>query len=161
MSRHTQVAPWKTPDEMLVWLKEASTKAEYQRRLVIWMAVVQPRPASQVAEALGISTQAVWKWVAEYNRLGPDGLDRTGRGGRRRSLLSLSAERALVAKVRHLQSLEGIDIRTVQEALRHANSSTTEGYCEVLRPSQKRAKAVLDGPAVPLPAPRQKKRSKD
>lgn len=56
---------------------------------------------------------------------------------------------------------EGIDIRTVQEALRHANSSTTEGYCEVLRPSQKRAKVVLDGPAVPLPAPRQKKRSKD
>jgi integrase len=54
---------------------------------------------------------------------------------------------------------EGIDIRTVQEALRHANSSTTEGYCEVLRPSQQRAKAVLDGPAVPLPHPRGPKRA--
>jgi transposase len=106
MSRLTQVAPWKTRDDLLAWLKEASTKAEYQRRLVIWMAVVQPRPAALVAEALGISTQAVWKWISDYNRLGPDGLERTGRGGRRRALLSLSAERALVVKVRTLQSRE-------------------------------------------------------
>jgi transposase len=106
MSRPTRVAPWKTRDELLAWLKEASTKGEYQRRLVIWMAVVQPMPAVNVAEALGISMQAVWKWTSEYNRLGPDGLDRIGRGGRRRALLSLSAERALVVKVRALQSRE-------------------------------------------------------
>lgn len=106
MSRPIHVAPWKTREELLVWLKEADSKPEYQRRLVIWMAVVQPRPAAQVAEALGISTQVVWKWISEYNRMGPDGLDRSGRGGRRRSLLSLSAERALVTKVRSLQSQE-------------------------------------------------------
>lgn len=54
---------------------------------------------------------------------------------------------------------EGIDLRTVQEALRHANASTTQGYCEVLSSSQKRAKVVLDGPAVPLPNPRRDKRA--
>jgi len=49
---------------------------------------------------------------------------------------------------------DGIDIRTVQEALRHANASTTEGYCEVPSSGLKRAKRVMDGPAIPLPAPR-------
>jgi transposase len=93
-----------TREDLLVWLKEASTKDEYQRRLVIWMAVVQPRPAKTMAEALGISTQAVWKWISQYNRQGPEGLARTGRGGRRRALLSLSAERALVSKIRTLQT---------------------------------------------------------
>ena len=104
MSRLTHVAPWMTREEFLVWLKEAGTKDEYQRRLVIWMTVVQPRPARALAEALGISTQAVWKWISEYNRLGPEGLARPGRGGRRRALLSLSAERALLLKIRKLQS---------------------------------------------------------
>lgn len=104
MSRPTHVAPWMTREELLVWLKEARTKDEYQRRLVVWMAVVQPMPAKSMAEALGISTQAVWKWISEFNRLGPEGLARAGRGGRRRALLSLSAERALVSKIRKLQS---------------------------------------------------------
>lgn len=56
---------------------------------------------------------------------------------------------------------DGIDIRTVQESLRHANASTTEGYCEVPSSGLKKAKRVMDGPAVPLPPPRLQKAAKN
>ena len=104
MPRTAHVAPWKSREELLEWLQESATKEVYQRRLVIWMAVVHPLPATQVAEMLGISVQSVWKWLGEYNRLGPEGLERVGRGGRRKALLSLSAEKSLVAKIRSLQA---------------------------------------------------------
>lgn len=55
---------------------------------------------------------------------------------------------------------EGIDIRTVQEALRHGSASTTEGYIELPSSGLRRAKGVMDGPAIPLPAPRPPKRQK-
>ncbi len=60
-------------------------KGAYQRRLAIWLTEVGPFAAHRVAEFLAISTQAVWKWLGEYNALGPQGLERHGRGGRRRA----------------------------------------------------------------------------
>jgi len=104
MPRTAHVAPWKTREELLEWLQEADSKEAYQRRLVIWMAVVHPMSATQVAKLLGISVQSVWKWLGEYNHSGPEGLERVGRGGRRKALLSLSAEKSLVAKIRSLQT---------------------------------------------------------
>lgn len=104
MPRTAHVVAWKSRDELLEWLREAGSKDVYQRRLVIWLAVAHPMPASQVAEMLGISPQAVWKWLGEYNHSGPEGLERVGRGGRRRALLSPSAEKSLVARIRSLQA---------------------------------------------------------
>lgn len=55
---------------------------------------------------------------------------------------------------------QGIDIRTVQEALRHGSASTTEGYIELPSAGLRRAKKVMDGPAIPMPPPRPQKASK-
>lgn len=55
---------------------------------------------------------------------------------------------------------QGIDIRTVQEALRHGSSTTTEGYIELPSAGLRRAKYVMDGPAIPLPASRPAKAPK-
>lgn len=55
---------------------------------------------------------------------------------------------------------QGIDIRTIQEALRHGSTATTEGYIELPSAGLRRAKKVLDGPAIPMPLPRLKKASK-
>ena len=45
---------------------------------------------------LGVSKQAVWLWVSQYNKDGLEGLVRQGRGGRRWSLLSWPREEALL-----------------------------------------------------------------
>ena len=47
---------------------------------------------------LGVSKQAVWKWVSQYNTQGPGGLDREGRGGRRWGLLSEKQETEVLAR---------------------------------------------------------------
>ena len=91
-----RLQPWFSADQLAAWMREAPDKASYQRRLAIWLTQLGPFPAAQVAEMLGVSKQAVWKWVSEYNHLGPAGLDREGRGGRRWALLSEEQERALL-----------------------------------------------------------------
>lgn len=98
MARHASVAPWFTMDQLRAWMQEAPDRDSYRRRLAIWLTFLGPYPASQIAEILGVSTQAVWKWVGEYNRSGPGGLDRQGRGGRRWGLLTLEQEMALLAR---------------------------------------------------------------
>ena len=94
-----KLSPWFTTEELVAWLQEAPDKASYQRRLAIWLTHLGPFPAAEVAAMLGISKQAVWKWVSEYNRKGPEGLDREGRGGRRWGLLSEEEERTLLARL--------------------------------------------------------------
>ena len=66
-----------------------------------------------MADLLAVSTQAVWKWVGEYNTLGPTGLDRKGRGGRRWGLMSLDEERAFLAE--HLAQAESGDLLTAKQ----------------------------------------------
>jgi transposase len=83
---------------MRVWVQAASDKAALQRRLAIWLTHTGPFTAQRVAELLAVSTQAVWKWVAEFNKIGPAGLDRKGRGGRRWGLMTVEEERKLLAK---------------------------------------------------------------
>lgn len=66
-----------------------------------------------MAELLAVSTPAVWKWAGEYNPLGPEGLQRKGRGGRRWGLLSLEEERAFLAQ--YLAPAEAGDLLTARQ----------------------------------------------
>lgn len=104
MTRTSQLVAWMSRDEVRDWVTTAESKGEYQRRLVIWIVTDHPMPATEVARILGISKQAVWKWISEYNRMGPRGLDRPGRGGRRRALFPLTVEQSLVESLRRLQA---------------------------------------------------------
>lgn len=52
--------------------------------------------AQSGAESLCVSKQAIRLWISRYNRQGPEGLDRQGRGGRRWPYLSLAEEQALL-----------------------------------------------------------------
>jgi transposase len=82
---------------MSVWVREAPTRAAYQKRLAIWITATQAFHAARVAEMICASTQAVWLWIGEYNRQGPEGLDRRGRGGRRWAFLSWPQEQTLLS----------------------------------------------------------------
>ena len=101
-----QIEPWLSEEELLAWIREAANRQAYQKRLAIWLTKIGPFPAHEVARMLGISKQAVWLWVSQYNQEGPEGLLRQGRGGRRWSLLSWLQEGALLGSFEK-RALEG------------------------------------------------------
>jgi transposase len=113
MRKPSSLSPWFTVEQLVAWVKEAPDKTAYQRRLAIWLTHAGPFAAHRVADLLAVSTQAVWKWVSEYNTLGPTGLDRKGRGGRRWGLMSLDEERAFLAE--HLAQAENGDLLTAKQ----------------------------------------------
>jgi len=113
MRKPSSLSPWFTVKQLVAWVKEAPDKTTYQRRLAIWLTHAGPFAAHRVADLLAVSTQAVWKWVAEYNSLGPTGLDRKGRGGRRWGLMTLDEERAFLAE--HLSEAESGDLLTAKQ----------------------------------------------
>lgn len=98
-----RIQPWLDINQMFSWLQDAPDPAAYQRRLAIWLTHTGRLHARKVARILGVSPQAVWLWVGQYNRHGPLGLERTGRGGRRWGLLSPRVERQLVIRVAGLE----------------------------------------------------------
>lgn len=91
-----RIGSWLSADELLVWVREAPDRETYQRRLAIWLTYIGPFHAHEVAQMLGVSKQAVWLWVGQYNKKGPEGLERSGRGGRRWSYLSWEKEEAIL-----------------------------------------------------------------
>ena len=113
MRNPSVLTPWFTTDQLMVWVREAPDKGAYQRRLAVWLTHSARLPANRIANLLVVSVQAVWKWVAEYNSLGPAGLDRKGRGGRRWALMSLEDERAFLAQF--LARAEAGDLLTAKQ----------------------------------------------
>ena len=101
-----QIWSWVSEEELLVWIREAADRETYQKRLAIWLTKIGPFHAHEVARMLGVSKQAVWLLVGQYNKEGPEGLVRQGRGGRRWSLLSSPQEEALLGAFEKM-ALEG------------------------------------------------------
>jgi transposase len=99
MRRPASIQPWLSPEDLQTWVREAPNREQYQKRLAIWLTHIGPFPAHQVATLLGVSQQAVWLWVGQYNGQGPAGLQRRGRGGRRWAYLSLAEEQAFLASL--------------------------------------------------------------
>lgn len=92
MKKPAQIKGWLSAEELASWVREAASRDEYQRRLAVWLSHIGPFYAHQVADMLQVSKQAVWLWVGQYNKWGPEGLSRKGRGGRRWSYLSWEEE---------------------------------------------------------------------
>jgi transposase len=99
MKPPAQIKPWLTVEELAVWVQEAPGREAYQKRLAIWLTQTGPFHAQQVADMLQVSKQAVWLWVGQYNKNGPEGIKRKGRGGRRWSYLSWAQEQALLSSL--------------------------------------------------------------
>ena len=96
-----RIEPWLSTEGLQAWVREAADKSSYQRRLTIWLTGVSRLPAHRVAESLCVSKQAVWLWIAQYNRQGPEGLRRSGRGGRRWAWLSWEQEQRFLEERQH------------------------------------------------------------
>ena len=98
MRRPASIHPWLSPTALQAWVRKAHNREEYQKRLAVWLTHIGPFPAHRVATLLAVSKQAVWLWVSQYNQQGPRGLQRRGRGGRRRAYLTLAEEKAFLAE---------------------------------------------------------------
>ena len=113
MRRPAQIKAWLSTEELALWVQQAPDREAYRRRLAIWLTHIGPFHAHQVATMLQVSKQAVWLWIGQYNRDGPQGLQRKGRGGRRWSYLSWAQERRLLRTLEE-RAVQGEVLTAVQ-----------------------------------------------
>ncbi len=90
------IKSWLSVEKMFGWLQDAPDEASYKMRMAIWLTYTGKLHAHKIAEILGVSTQAVWLWIRQYNAVGSAGLDREGRGGRRWGFLTAQEEAGLL-----------------------------------------------------------------
>ena len=117
MRMPARIRPHLTVDELGMWVEDAPDRDTYRRRLAIWMTECGPYHAQQVAMLLQVSVGSVWRWVAQYNGDGPEGLERQGRGGRRWALLSWAEEEQML-KQWHARAREA-DVLTAEHLHGH------------------------------------------
>jgi transposase len=96
MRKPARIKAWLNETDWGQWTREAQEVGELRRRLSVWLTF-WGYAAHEVAYWLQVSKQAVWLWVGQYNRQGPGGLEREGRGGRRWGFLSLEQEAHLLS----------------------------------------------------------------
>jgi len=154
MRRPALIHPWQSEKRLEAWVRQARSREEYQRRLAIWMTLTGPFPAHRVASLLVVSKQAVWLWVSQYNRQGPEGLQRRGRGGRRRAYLSLPQETALLRSLqRDAQRGEAPKARQIQveiSKVTHKKVSISYIYRLFGRIGWRSSRARARHPRIPL-----------
>ncbi|MBU1627997.1 winged helix-turn-helix domain-containing protein [bacterium] len=81
-----------TEAEIMAKIKETVGFWRVQRWLVILNALVDPRPAKQIALHTGLAEQTVHNFVSLYNRFGSQAIETPGKGGRKHSYLSFDEE---------------------------------------------------------------------
>lgn len=96
MGSVTQAFPHLDIETVKQKLKIASKHWEKQRWQVIYNAMIDPRPAAEIAMHVGVSKGFVRKVIQQYNRLGVAAMTTPGKGGRRSCYLSWSAEKQLI-----------------------------------------------------------------
>jgi transposase len=96
MGKVTKAAPHLSEEEVFKRIKATVGFWRVQKWLVIWNGLVAPRAASEIALHTGLAEQTVHNLISQYNRLGPEVVEGPGKGGRRRSYLSLAQEAAFL-----------------------------------------------------------------
>jgi transposase len=92
MTIHIKAKPHLSEDEIKAKIKETVEFWRVKRWLVIWNALVAPRPAKEIALHLGMSVHTVRNLISIYNRYGSKGLESPGKRGRKNYYLSYEDE---------------------------------------------------------------------
>lgn len=113
------IKSWLSVEKMFRWLQNAPDETSHKRRMAIWLTHTGRLHAPKVAEILGVSTQAIWLWVRQYNTHGPKGLERKGRGGRRWAFMTPQQEtellKPLMKKISSSSTPKAIQIKQLVE----------------------------------------------
>ena len=92
MGKVTQVVPHLSEEEIKEKIKKTIGFWRVQKWLVIYNALVDPRSAKDIAKHTGLAVGTVHNIICEYNKHGPKAIETPGKGGRRKSYLSLEEE---------------------------------------------------------------------
>lgn len=87
----TAAAPHLSEFEVSIRLRQTAGR-EQRRWLIIWNALVDPRPASEIAIHTDVSVATVHNVMSRYNRFGPKAIEGRERGIRRRCYLRRDQE---------------------------------------------------------------------
>lgn len=97
MGRITKAVEYLSEEEIRGRMRGAKTPWIAQKWLVIWHATVDPALAKEIALHVGVGKGTVHNLISDYNRFGPDVVERVGRGGRRNAHLTRDEEAEFIA----------------------------------------------------------------
>ena len=63
---------------------------------IIYLALMKPRKAEEIARDMGVSVTTVRRVISGYNRLGLAAIETPGKGGRRHEYMSVEQERSFL-----------------------------------------------------------------
>ncbi len=98
MGAYTKAKSHLSREEVMEKIKNTRGFREMQKLLVIYNAIVDPRPAGEIALHTGLARQTVHNMVSEYNRTGEAFLKKPGRGGRRKAYLTPEEEQRILKR---------------------------------------------------------------
>ncbi len=97
MARVTRAAPHLSVEEVKDRARTDKRSWCRQRWLIIYNALVDPRPAAQIAKHVGVSVDTVHQVISRYNRFGVAAVETAGKGGRRHEYVTIEQEGQLLA----------------------------------------------------------------
>jgi len=69
------VADFLSADEVRMKMQMSSGFLKFQKWLVIYNLLVDPRPLAEIARHTGLSESSVYRIISEYNNSGPDSIE--------------------------------------------------------------------------------------
>jgi hypothetical protein len=69
------VAGHLSADEIRMKMQMSAGFLKFQKWLVIYNVLVDPRPISEIAKHTGLSEASVYRIISEYNNNGPDSIE--------------------------------------------------------------------------------------
>ncbi len=69
-------------DEIRMKMQMSAGFLKFQKWLVIYNLLVDPRPVSEIAKHTGLSESSVYRIISEYNDDGPDSIESIRKMGR-------------------------------------------------------------------------------
>ena len=75
------VAGYLSVDEVRMKMQMSSGFLRFQKWLVIYNLLVDPRPLAEIARHTGLSESSVYRIIAEYNNGGPESIESIGKMG--------------------------------------------------------------------------------
>jgi transposase len=117
MSRVSRVLPHLTDTELKEKITTAVNARCQQKWMIVYNALVAPRPASEIAQSTATSVRTVHQVISDYNRLGIAAIETVGRGGRRNDYLNWDEEVTFLEPFMP-QSAQGLltTIQTIHQA---------------------------------------------
>lgn len=79
--RAVHVAGHLSVDEIKMKMQMSGGFFKFQKWLVIYNLMIDPRPLAEIAKHTGLSEASVYRIISEYNNEGPDSIDEVRKMG--------------------------------------------------------------------------------